>query len=215
MQCPDDFAGRKALCPKCGQKILVPAPPNPLPTPTNKTTLGKLEDENAAAVAPMPTSAPTPLPSQNENPFAFSINSTDDAPLSDGDEGHDKKTERKPNRGVAIMVLGIVSCVCVVIALIGGMIFAPFVLLAVVSLPTGIIAWVMGNKDRKAIQEKLMSNDGYGFVLSGYICGIVGTSASGLILLLCALAALSALFCMAVWLKMIGDAAQKAPPRGF
>lgn len=53
MQCPDDYAGKKATCPKCTQKILVPTPSNPPPptvSPINKTTLGKIEEDE-----PVPT----------------------------------------------------------------------------------------------------------------------------------------------------------------
>lgn len=199
MHCEERDAGKKAACPKCGQRVLIPSPPAPVPVPQNKTVLGKLEEE-VTAKQPMPVAAhanseawPPPL----EQVLSAS------GPLA-------------PNRGVATMVLGIVSSSCCVLGLIGSFI-SPIIglVFALAALPTGIIAWVMGHKDRRAIRQGLMSGEGSGFVLSGYICGIVGTSLAGLILMLCALASLSMLFCMAVWFKMLGDmapAARPAPP---
>lgn len=55
----DDTAGKKVLCPKCGQKILVPTPPPPAPVPSNKTTLGKLVEEEPDSATPA-TSSPLP-----------------------------------------------------------------------------------------------------------------------------------------------------------
>jgi DNA-directed RNA polymerase subunit RPC12/RpoP len=63
MQCPDDYAGKKAKCPKCAQKILVPTPPptSPIDIPgfgqnsTNKTTLGKID------TSPYPQTPATPI----------------------------------------------------------------------------------------------------------------------------------------------------------
>jgi predicted Zn finger-like uncharacterized protein len=58
----DDAAGKKVVCPKCFQKILVPTPPKPpppVPTPSSKTTLGKLVDEELPSLPPA-TSSPRP-----------------------------------------------------------------------------------------------------------------------------------------------------------
>ena len=41
--CDESCAGRKAKCPKCGQRLLIPTPP--VPKPENKTILGKLESD--------------------------------------------------------------------------------------------------------------------------------------------------------------------------
>src|ERR1017187_2846705 len=59
MQCPDSAGGKKAICPKCGQKILIPTPPAPALFRANKTTLGKLEEGVAASpIPPLATLAP-------------------------------------------------------------------------------------------------------------------------------------------------------------
>jgi hypothetical protein len=55
-EAPDNRAGVKCACPKCGQKVRVPQP-KPIISPTAQTVLGKLED------FPMPRNAqPPPLP---------------------------------------------------------------------------------------------------------------------------------------------------------
>lgn len=73
MTCPESAAGKKATCPKCGQKILIPTPPQAVSFPTNKTTLGKLEESISAAPIPIATvAAPPPAP-----PFATAEESTD------------------------------------------------------------------------------------------------------------------------------------------
>jgi hypothetical protein len=57
MECPDDLAGAKASCPKCGQKVLIPTPPEP----ANKTTLGKLEDDESSPGANQPLPPVPPI----------------------------------------------------------------------------------------------------------------------------------------------------------
>jgi hypothetical protein len=66
MAAPDDRAGSKGTCPKCGQRIQVPKPP-----PANKTVVGKLLDDQPASapfkqvdasVATIPPPPPSPGP---------------------------------------------------------------------------------------------------------------------------------------------------------
>src|SRR5262249_14323278 len=62
MTAPDNLAGSKGVCPKCGQKVKVPNPPPPA---ENKTVLGKLLPEDFAhpETATNAATAPTPPPS--------------------------------------------------------------------------------------------------------------------------------------------------------
>ena len=60
----------------------------------------------------------------------------------------------RPHRGVMILVFGIIGIVlCVVF---------------------GIVAWVMGNSDLRAMREGGMDPTGEGLTKAGKICGIVG-----------------------------------------
>ena len=189
MECPDDLAGRKATCPRCTQKILIPSPPKPIPTPTNKTTLGVLEGDDAQPDAPITVqpiadsvtaTKPKPPPSPPaSNPFDFDV-----PPSSDADED-EPQARRKRNRGPFIMTLGIVSCVCCVILLIATIVFWPIAVGAAVVWPIALTAWGMGHDDLAEIRCKTMSDEGSGLVVAGYVCGIIATCVSTIILLVC------------------------------
>jgi hypothetical protein len=86
-----------------------------------------------------------------------------------------------PNRGIGIMVVGIVSCFCFILCLL---LFWPSL---VICLVTGPIAWVMGSQDLKGIQNRSLSPEGKSFVLAGYICGIVSTILAVVTLVSCLL----------------------------
>lgn len=62
-------------------------------------------------------------------------------------------TNLQPHRGTLILILGILSFVCCFIC--------------------GIVAWVMGNSDLRAMAEGRMDPSGEGLTKAGKICGIV------------------------------------------
>jgi hypothetical protein len=59
----------------------------------------------------------------------------------------------KPHRGTTVLVLGIIGIACCLIC--------------------GIIAWVMGSKDLKEMDEGIMDPEGRGLTQAGKICGMV------------------------------------------
>jgi hypothetical protein len=69
----------------------------------------------------------------------------------------------QPHRGVAILILGILS----IVFLCPGLIF-------------GIIAWVMGNNDLRAMREGRMDPSGEGMTAAGRACAIIGTCINAL-----------------------------------
>jgi len=75
----------------------------------------------------------------------------------------------RPHRGVAILVLGILS----------------IVLICGIGLIFGPIAWIMGTNDLREIREGRMDPAGEGMTAAGRICGIVGTCLHGLSLCCC------------------------------
>jgi hypothetical protein len=71
---------------------------------------------------------------------------------------------QSPHRGVLVLVLGILGIVLCFIC--------------------GIVAWVMGNADLRAMAAGQMDRSGEGLTKAGKICGIVGTILGGLILVI-------------------------------
>jgi DNA-directed RNA polymerase subunit RPC12/RpoP len=63
--CTHTTPGEKVLCPKCGQKILVPTPPAP---PPNKTVLGSWEPAASSASSPAVRASTVPAPSSQPVP---------------------------------------------------------------------------------------------------------------------------------------------------
>jgi hypothetical protein len=84
----------------------------------------------------------------------------------------------KPHRATTVLVLGIVSMI-------------------ITFLPFGIFAWVMGSKDRRAMNDGLMDPAGRDLTNAGRICGIIGTG-------LFALALVGLAFGTAAYFKMSG-----------
>jgi hypothetical protein len=80
-----------------------------------------------------------------------------------------RPTTVRPHRGVAILVLGILS----------------IVLICGIGLILGPIAWIMGTNDLREIREGRMDPTGEGMTAAGRICGIVGTCLHGVGLCCC------------------------------
>ena len=77
-------------------------------------------------------------------------------------------SQLEPHRGVLILILGI----C-------GLVFAfpgcfCCVLLDIIPLACGIIAWVMGNGDLREMAAGRMDPSGRGLTQAGKICGMIG-----------------------------------------
>jgi ABC-type Fe3+ transport system permease subunit len=66
---------------------------------------------------------------------------------------HQGSGAMQPHRGTMILVFGILSLICCVIF--------------------GIVAWIMGNSDLRAMDEGRMDPSGRGLTQAGKICGIV------------------------------------------
>lgn len=54
LECAEELVGKKASCPKCGQKTIIPSPPKQLPAASNKTTLGTFAPGTEESVEPAP-----------------------------------------------------------------------------------------------------------------------------------------------------------------
>ena len=84
----------------------------------------------------------------------------------------------EPHRGAVILTLGIISLACLVLN-------ACYGLGALIGLPLGITAWVLGSGDLRRIKNNEMDEEGLAMTQAGRICGILGTILQSLILLTC------------------------------
>lgn len=90
-----------------------------------------------------------------------------------------------PNRGGAILALGISSLVVLVFGG-SGLVFAPCCLgTTAISVGLAVPAWVMANADIRAMREGRMSPSGRGLCDAGRICAIIAVVLNGLGLLGC------------------------------
>ena len=69
-----------------------------------------------------------------------------------------------PHRGGMILAFGIISLVATFTGV-----------LSLVGLPLGIVAWILGSKDLKAIRDGTMDPEGQSTTQIGFILGIIGT----------------------------------------
>ena len=76
-----------------------------------------------------------------------------------------------PHRGGLILAFGISS---VVISVIG---------CSPITLVLGLLAWVWGQRDLKAMDRREMDPEGRGLTVAGFVTGIIGTAISALMLL--------------------------------
>jgi hypothetical protein len=108
----------------------------------------------------------------------------------DEEEADDRPWERprrrpvrrdcEPHRGALVLVFGILSVV-----------FAPFTCCSLpglfagfLALGLGIPSWVMGQRDLRRMAQGEVDPEGKGLTQGGMICGIIGTSLAGVMLLI-------------------------------
>jgi hypothetical protein len=163
--------GVKVVCPKCGQKILVPQ--------DNKTLLGAPAPPGAVPwyvqAAPAPPAPPPwyaqqvtapPPPVAPAAPPAYSPAAPPPPPAL--------RAGVRPHRGVTVMVLGIVG-----VSLAGLGLFSFLTCLAwpfaIAGFVLGLLAWVMGSADLGMMRKGAMDPGGEGQTKTGHVCGVVGT----------------------------------------
>jgi predicted Zn finger-like uncharacterized protein len=197
LRVPDELLGAKVKCPTCqgtfdatNDPAATVPPPQPVPKPTERVS---------------PESRPRPEPDRDEPPprprdagdawrpcphcgeeirkeaahcrFCGEDVVDDDHEDERPWERRDRYAVRRdcePHRGTMILVFGILSIV-----------LATTWFLSIVSLPMGIAAWVMGHRDLNKMNARAMDPDGRGTTQAGYVCGIVGTILSALMMLCC------------------------------
>lgn len=105
-------------------------------------------------------SAPASQPAAN--PFAAPM--TTEHPSFTG-----RAIQYRQHNGVAVLVLGILSCCICGLGLI-----------------MGPIAWAMGNTELGAVRRREVDPGAHGIIMGGYVCGIIGTCLNACwVLLIC------------------------------
>ncbi len=148
------------VCPKCSRSLNVPTDliGELVKCPVCSQQF-KVEHEAEPApaipeVRPIKPPPPPPLPP----PVELLADEDSEEESGDWKFAQDRRRDLQPHRGTTILVLGILSIV-----------------VPVVSIILGPLAWALGSADLKAIKERRMDPTGEGTTKAGYICGIVGT----------------------------------------
>jgi len=115
-------------------------------------------------------SADVPHSVERSNQREWTGEDDDDYDRGDREVRRRRPDHYEPHRGALILVLGILSIVLLVLGVI-----------------LGPMAWVMGNNDLAAIRAGRMDPEGEGLTTAGRICGIIGTIFSSLALVCCLL----------------------------
>jgi hypothetical protein len=164
---PENLLGRKVRCASCSTmfeaKEEPPRPPEPLPHE-------RVWDD------PPPSPGPYPDAPPRRHWDDSGYGGRPGARYDDYDDygRPDTRRDQAPHRGSLILTLGIVSIVA------GALGFCCYGIPAVVALPTGLCAWLMGQADLRQMDTGAMDGDGRSNTHGGQVCGIIGTVLGGL-----------------------------------
>jgi hypothetical protein len=151
----DELLGRTVRCPHCQTKFTAALPS---------------QADGIQAEEPRP--APRELPAGDEL-------DDDDHPRrrSRRKEAQLLRSEKRRDKGPAVMLLGIGSIVSTLIGILGFCLCGAIGMMAfgAVGVALGIPAWLMGQFDLAAMRRGEMTWDGEYSTKAGWVCGIAGT----------------------------------------
>jgi hypothetical protein len=202
LQVPDEFFGQKVQCPDCKQKFVAN------PAAGEAPAAGAIQIAPASGLPPAPVPAPMRVePDRNEPEpdYAASRRRERDDDRDDLDDvrGDDLHTG-EPERGAIILTLGIIS---LVLSFFSFMLYILPIWIAPLTL--GIIGWIMGHRDLRAIRALGRRNQSNNYVLTliGMILSIVGLGIS-----ICVMLFSCGMIALLVGIFTLGAA--NAPPPG-
>jgi hypothetical protein len=145
---PEELLGHQVRCPSCTTTFIAASPaPDEVPTATEAITADARPPDDV------------PRRAADDEDYLRPPRRRDDEPFYG-----------RPDRGVLVMVLGIVGLVMAVM----GTCVMPYVL-EPVAFGMSLTAWILGQLDRKAIAAETMDPRGRESTKAGWICGIIGT----------------------------------------
>ncbi|HEY1860513.1 MAG TPA: hypothetical protein VGG61_09180 [Gemmataceae bacterium] len=188
-----------------------PAPPPPSPPPSQRPRKEEIVRPETAPepVRPKPVSKPKPRPREEEDDGKEPCPSCGERikrdsirckycgeEFEDDDEYEEERPSRRgrkrgrgvrrdslPHRGGMVLTLGIISVVSVVLDVLLSCCCLPAGwVMSLVGLGTGIPAWILGQRDLAKMRTGEMDPTGKGSTQGGWICGMIGTILSVLIL---------------------------------
>jgi hypothetical protein len=182
VQMMDGTLGKRIRCLACGQTFVAGALPAPAAEPETVTVpLPRLEPTEGAASPPRPATgqrSPWPLCPSCSRPVPWEANDCPHCGLFlEADASVERwsgfrRRDQEPHRSRLVGTLGQISL------LAGGLSLCLPVLGQLVSLGTGIPAWVMANHDLEMMRTGLIDPDGRVETENGKIAAIVGVCLS-------------------------------------
>jgi hypothetical protein len=193
LRVPDELLGKNVKCPTCGS-LFTGAAAAPAPPPQAAATVPV---SASVSVTPGARAAASERPGRPREetrcPFCAEPIAADERRCPhcktdlEGDEderpwerpGRGQRFRGEPHRGPLVLVLGIISVVFGVMSPLGAC-CGPLLVASLVGLGLGIPAWILGRRDLRKMDAGEMDPQGRGQTNSGMICGIIGTLAGAL-----------------------------------
>jgi predicted Zn finger-like uncharacterized protein len=193
LRVPDTLLGHSVKCPTCTTTFTAQsspasdsapppapaAPPAPsLPVPSERIVTSPEGAPSTQARCPSCGEAVTPEATRCRH-CGHALTEEEDF------ETRRARRDAEPHRGAMVLVLGILSVVFAIVGSLFGLVVGPCAFLAFISIPLGIVAWILGQRDLAKMRANQMDREGEGQTRAGWICGIVGTSIGGLMSVCC------------------------------
>jgi predicted Zn finger-like uncharacterized protein len=182
----DELRGQMVRCPSCDHTFNTDPPaagphldpqglplqlsldepssePRPTPAGGKPGLVGAVELNSSSKDRQSPPAPPRPEPARRTPPLRS----------VDWDLPDIRRRNDAPDRGAAVLALGIISLAFLVISCVP------------IGLILGLIAWIMGQADLRKMKRGDMDVNGEGMTRAGWICGILGVILNGLVLLGC------------------------------